>query len=265
MAGTFGVQDSEPGSRARARLRSALARPDVEPEIALLARFSDPHGCFLDVGANRGLYSFAALGLFARVIAVEANPQLVPRLRRVLGQAATVLHTALSDAPGQARFWIPTEGERDVDSRGSLLAGANLGFEQRSIEVPVQTLDALGLDDVVLVKIDVEGHELAVLRGGLGVLQTHRPVCIVESEERHHEGAVDALRVLFAGLDYDGYFLHRGRARPVAEFTVAAHQAVSNQKAVGGERNPDYVNNFVFVPREDTTRTALLTAPNLLD
>ena len=56
--------------------------------------------------------------------------------------------------------------------------------------MPVKRLDDQHLDNVGLIKIDVEGHELAVLHGAADTLTRNRPAVVVEAEERHHPNAV---------------------------------------------------------------------------
>jgi Methyltransferase FkbM domain len=116
--------------------------------------------------------------------------------------------------------------------------------------VPVKRLDDLHLDDIGLVKIDVEGHELAVLRGAADTLRRNRPTIVVEAEERHHPHAVAAITELLSGFGYAGYFEIDGTRRSVDEFDAAQYQNPANVGdwtdvwAVRGI----YVNDFVFVP-----------------
>ena len=52
------------------------------------------------------------------------------------------------------------------------------------------------------IKIDVEGHELAVLRGAERTLARCRPTLLLEAEDRHRAHAVETVRAFLAGLDY---------------------------------------------------------------
>jgi FkbM family methyltransferase len=238
-------------ARARIQLRRELNIG--EPEIRLVPLLADPALDFLDVGANNGVYSFHALGRFRKVVAVEAHPGLISGLRRIVKNDNQVLAIALSDEVGETSLHVPVRRGRDVNTRSSLQADANPGFALRTVTVPTTTIDHLGLDRLALIKIDVEGHELKVLRGGTQTLKTAKPVCIVECEERHNAGGVAQAFAFFDSLGYRGYFLHRGALRDDADFDAAALQRPENTKAVGGGRSPDYVNNFIFVhPDNDT-------------
>lgn len=218
-----------------------------EPELRLLAVLKDSSQDFLDVGANVGVYSFYALNRFRKVIAVEAHPVMASGLRRIIKPENQVLPVALSDRIGETTFHIPTRRGRDVLTRSSLQQDANPGFDLRTITVPTTTIDELELSRIGVIKIDVEGHESAVLRGGVRTLEAAKPTCIVECEERHNAGGVAQTFAFFDTLGYQGYFLHRGALRHIAEFDTAALQRPDAAKSVGGKRSPDYVNNFIFI------------------
>jgi FkbM family methyltransferase len=94
-------------------------------------------------------------------------------------------------------------------------------------------------------KIDVEGHELAVLQGARETLKKHRPTILVECETRHRPD--HDVRPVFAQLESLGYrgsfFLNRSRV-PLADFDPAIHQRLD---PANPDRLPrEYVNNFVF-------------------
>ena len=117
---------------------------------------------FVDIGANIGSFSILAGTTGARVISVEPIAATHARLTaniRVNGLSSTVTayQRGLSDRPGTLRF---TASE---DTINHVATAADRGA---IVEVEVMTLDALLGDEApTLLKIDVEGHELAVLRG----------------------------------------------------------------------------------------------------
>ncbi len=97
-------------------------------------------------------------------------------------------------------------------------------------------------------KIDVEGHELAVLNGAREVLEKKRPAILLECEARHRpDHDVWPVLNLLLSLGYEGsFFLHRKRL-PLAKFDLAVHQHLDTAEPVF--LPDDYVNNFAFVPR----------------
>jgi FkbM family methyltransferase len=138
-----------------------------------------PGDHFLDVGANVGSYTVLAAGAVgASVTCVEPIPAAFARLQRNialngLSTAVSAWQGGLSDVPGTLRF---TE---DMDTVNHVVAE---GEGTHAIEVPVRTLDDLvGTNVPLLIKIDVEGHELAVLLGGRETLR-HPDVLAVVME-----------------------------------------------------------------------------------
>ncbi len=223
-----------------------------EPEIALLPILCAPDADFLDVGANIGAYSFYAKSHSRHVYAIEPNPALTLHLRAVLGKKGTVLTMGASDHVATAPFCIPVRNGNDVHTRSSLQEDANPDFESRKIDIAIAPIDGLGLDRVGVVKIDVEGHELAALQGARRTLERCRPVAIVECEERHNRGGVERAFRFFGDLGYRPYFIHGGELRHGEEFDVARFQAAHDAKPPGGMRSTDYVNNFIFIHRDNS-------------
>jgi FkbM family methyltransferase len=186
------------------------------------------------------------------VIAVEAHPDMAAMLRRTFDSRARVLELALSDQAGEATLWVPRRARADVTTRSSLEEGANPGFDLRRVDVAMARLDALDVGQPAVIKIDVEGHEFSVLNGAVETLRRHRPICIVEVEERHNAGGVARAFAFFAELGYESWYLHRGRLLPGSSFAVSRLQDLAQAKSVQGSRSLDYVNNFIFVHPERT-------------
>jgi FkbM family methyltransferase len=244
-------------NRVQFRIRRLLAPfGHAEPELALVGLLARPDRAFLDIGANKGVYVMAAAGRFAAVYAVEPNPQMAAYLRDCLGGVCTVLECALSDRRGSLPLWVPARGSQAITSLGSLEAGANPGLAQTSVTVPVERLDDLSLPPLALVKIDVEGHERAMLEGGIARLERDRPALIVEIEERHHPGRSDEVVARLADLGYEAFYLEGGSLRPLAGASIAALQAAGPPPP--GHPRRSYINNFVFLHHGEAARRAAL-------
>jgi FkbM family methyltransferase len=228
---------------ARRALRHQLV--SGERELALLPHICDKDHCFVDVGANCGTYSLYAKTFARSVLAFEPHPDVAKRLRRVLGNDV-VYELALSDHSGMAELFVPALRGRDVDTRSSLERGANPGFRLRRVQVAVEKLDNIPTSNIGAMKVDVEGHELAVLDGATKTLRRDCPTIIIESEERHHAGAVRAVERKLSELGYSGHFIGSGRLRPISEFSHEEFQAMGRALQVGGARSADYINNFIF-------------------
>jgi hypothetical protein len=120
------------------------------------------------------------------------------------------------------------------------------------VTVDTIRLDDLDVADVGLVKIDVEGHELAVLRGAEGLVRRWRPTLVVEIEDLRAPAAPTL--DLLASWAYEGSYYAGGLWHPLAGFDLAAHQRERERAAargylrvvVGG--GDAYANTFVFRP-----------------
>ncbi len=220
-----------------------------EPELKLVRCICDRSELSIDVGANRGVYAYLFSKYSTHVLAIEPHPLMVEQLKKSLPGSVEVLNFAASDREGECEFHIPQRAGRDIDSRCSLEPGVNNEFAMRTIYVERRRLDKLPIEghSVGAIKVDVEGHELNTLRGITGLITKSKPTIIVESEARHHAGAPQNVFQFLLKFGYRGYFIHRGNLRALAEFSVDRFQASNAEKAVDGERSPDYVNNFLFI------------------
>lgn len=232
--------------KARFLWRALRARfRDQAAELAAIRRNLGPDDLACDIGANKGSYLYWMSRWAGRVVAFEPQPGLADYLShacRSVGMAnVTVERSGVSDTSGPRDLYVPSENSPEA----SLVCHA----DSRSIPISVVALDDYFEPDqrVALLKIDVEGGELDVLKGAERILRRHRPVLLMECEQRHlRQGTVaDCLQYL-ADLGYEGSFFEQGRPAPVARFDPAVHQAM-----VGDQfwTAPAYCNNFVFVPR----------------
>lgn len=182
--------------------------------IQLMDDFLKPGSVFVDIGANIGLMSAIAsqmVGETGKVIAVEANPKTLELLNQNLElnhcKNVEVIPDALGSEAGSALFyenWQVNRGGASLLSQG----------DEQGVEVRVRTLDeVLSGQRVDLIKIDVEGFELEVLKGGLQTLNASRPVLIVEvSDERISEKGVSPVEIadFITGLGAYQLFKQKG-------------------------------------------------------
>ena len=167
-------------------------------ELAAISRLALPGTCVIDVGANVGLMALvaaAAVGPTGSVVAVEPLPVNLVRLAENIQKNrypwVQIEPAAAGSETGTATLHVtrdsaypslktPAGGHRVIDA----------------IAVSLRTIDNVwrerGMPRVSLLKVDVEGYELDVLRGAATLLKTCRPVVLAESHEEHL-GAVDAL------------------------------------------------------------------------
>jgi FkbM family methyltransferase len=229
-----------------------------EAELHFLPILCRKDGEFLDVGANVGYYAAYAAKFSGRVVAMEPHPQVADQLTRSAPRNVQVIRAAASDREGKAELRIPIRAGSDVATRSSIQSDANPGFQERIIEVDIVTVDSVDLKRLMAMKIDVEGHELAVLRGATKTIEKFKPAVIVECEERHNAGATSRLFNFFSGAGYDGFFYLSGRLESTAAFDRERLQNPEESKPVLGRKPEQYINNFVFLPRASAQARAAL-------
>ncbi|WP_156297862.1 FkbM family methyltransferase [Mycobacterium paragordonae] len=226
---------------------------ESRPDVALVASLCDPERVSLDIGADVGEFAIAMLSSSRSVIAFEPRPAQARNLALMftaVGAPVRIEAVALSDEAGvTAMRVVESDPGRSTIDHENVLDTA-VGGPVATIDVPVKRLDDLRLDNVGLVKIDVEGHELAVLRGAVNTLRRNRPTIVVEAEERHHANAVADITALLSGLGFRGHFWLDDQRRPIEEFDAATHQNPDNISGAEDDWAPRgvYVNNFVFEP-----------------
>ena len=91
---------------------------------------------------------------------------------------------ALSDSNRRANLNIPKLNGEIIHSMASLEDNVKTeNFD--SIEVDIRLLDSFCFENIGFIKIDVEGHELHVLKGAKHLLRLQKPVLLIEMEQRH--------------------------------------------------------------------------------
>lgn len=203
-------------------LYALLARPSLQPLLDRLIGYAlrlkgfnnypqtgggiDPYGerwfighylghrapVCLDVGGNRGEFTLCLLELtHGRVYCIEPNPAMAAEARALLASHAdrvSVIEKAISDTKGMATLRVDPEQSETATLSASVNAHAYHGA--RTIDVEVVTLDdlvqELDLRRLDFIKIDVEGLELACLRGATRTLASLRPEFVQVEFHWHH-------------------------------------------------------------------------------
>lgn len=185
---------------------------EVDPPLLALASEVVTSGAVVwDIGANVGLFAFAAAvraGATGQVIAVEADTYNVGLLRRSCRRQpassanVSVLPVAISNRAGIASFQIASRSRSTNAIEG--YGTSQMGGVRETQVVPTLTLDLLAeflpMPDVI--KIDVEGAEALVLGGAEHVLASH-PVLVCEVAATNADVVREALTP-FGYRFYDG-------------------------------------------------------------
>ena len=229
-----------------------------EPELKLVRHLIERGSTAIDIGLSIGMFANEMARHAGRVIAFEANPAVADFARGLLPRNVEVINAALSAQAGCTTLRIPrTTRGRAITELGTI-APENLlpGIDTISVEVATQRLDDQNIANCSFIKIDVEGHEEAVLDGAAHTITTQRPAVLVEINESSNAGGLARAIARFAAQSYGGFYLTRGRLRPIAEFDRARDQDDSLLSYGRGRLPPgrEYINNFIFVPEEKGAR-----------
>ncbi len=150
-----------------------------------------------DVGANIGFWSLhlsAAFPDLAEHRCFEPDPVnllVLQRIRDENGLRCVVRPVGLSDSAGKAKFYADEEtGSTGTVEPDADFIGRHYGLKRMEITVELSTIDsevAAGAAPPDFMKVDVEGHELAVFRGGAETLRRARPLIVFECTRNHKE------------------------------------------------------------------------------
>ncbi|MDG2046349.1 MAG: FkbM family methyltransferase [Halioglobus sp.] len=238
--------------RERASSLPVTAEYPFDVEAKLLRSVIAQSSVMLDIGANAGIYSTIMEDIVGSENLYIFEP--LPHLHRVLKKRfanAHVFDLALSDKEEIRNIRVPLiEGAR-VDARATFNSHTESN-QTGSEEVAVQLLSldsfakVANLVSLDLIKIDVEGHELEVINGGVETIARFKPLILIEIESRHHKFPITEIFARFASLGYEGYYLNPSAFElfDVARFDNDRDQDVRNLNASDLYY---YLNNFFFV------------------
>jgi FkbM family methyltransferase len=219
---------------------------NFEPEYFLLDHLVDRTRAAVDIGANEGIYAGRLAQLCQRVHCFEPIPWFAAALREKLPTTVIVHECALSNRNGDAELRIPYAGDVEMHGTSTLEQDNPLPGSTRVRTIPCQVrrFDDVVDEPVGFLKIDVEGHELAVLEGAERTLRQHRPIVLFESEKRHSAAAPESVFRFLEARGYSGLFLLGGRPTVLAAFQPDIHQRVENLARM----DHSYIHNFIFLP-----------------
>ncbi len=224
-------------------------------EISFIIENAGPGDTLIDVGANKGGFLYWMInkaGSKGKVIGFEPQKFLHFFLKSFFSTKkylqVTIESYALSDKEETATMIIPENGKPSSP-------GASIHFTlhdspfARLEKVQTTTLDNYcRLNNVIpaLIKIDVEGHELKVIKGGLKTLRTYKPKIILECEALQvgRSNVRETFNELLS-LGYNGFFFFKGDKLDILNFEPERHQP---EKFVG-KKSIEYCSNFFFTQK----------------
>lgn len=203
-----------------------------------------------DIGTHKAGYLYFILkqvGSQGKVVGFEPQTVLFKYLKRIktLFQWKNVIieNLALSNKSGFQQLFFPAASAGKTSSPGATIVQHDNDREFSIIEeVAITTLDEYCNRHQLIpqfLKIDVEGNELNVFKGGTNILKQHKPKILVEIEARHI-GQTQVIKTIqfLESLGYRGSIIKGYEYIPTEQFTFEKFQDINNKK--------DYCNNFIF-------------------
>jgi FkbM family methyltransferase len=226
-----------------------LHRWKGEQELRELPRLVTPGTIAVDVGAHFGTYSYALAqivgksGLVMSVEPIAEDAILLETAARQLHLPIQVHRCAISSTTGTAQLTVPDLHGRQKTALASLQPSEAAAATTRRVET--RTLDDLlaNVDlPVSFIKIDVEGHERAVLEGGQHAVARHKPNLLIEIEGRFNKTRIQETFDQVIAMGYRGEFIDgQGIRRPLDQFNLDLHQNPRHDVL-----SKAYIGNFIF-------------------
>ena len=222
-----------------------------EPELLLLKNYIKKNDICFDIGSNNGEYTyiFELYSGSENVYSFEPITILNKRLK-LFFKKVNIVPVALSSKKKIANFKIPKINDNFYLSRGKL----NIDFIEPNetsfnlVSVNCNTLDlyfeSSKLNKLDFIKIDVEGHEYEVLKGGEKTIKKFKPIILIEIEQRHHDFSINEIFHFIISMGYKISFFNllTEKFHSINEFNLNINQDYNNIKTAM------YVNNFWCFP-----------------
>jgi FkbM family methyltransferase len=226
-----------------------------EHEIRLLSRLVPKDKIAIDIGSSIGLYARELARLVPKVIAFEANPAIAEFAAMVAPRNVEIINVALSARDGRTVLRIPVNAKGHTINDLATVEGRNASHDGNvlNLEIVTKRLDDYQFHNCGFIKIDVEGHEEAVLDGAMGLVESQRPIFMIELVNTYNPGTIQRTVDRFSRLSYSAYFFSQQRLRPFEEFDERLHQNLAPGLSPHGGKI-EFVANFFFVPNDAALR-----------
>jgi FkbM family methyltransferase len=213
-----------------------------ESELHFLPFMTDKNKDSVDIGANKGVFTYILSKMSNKVYAFEPNPKMYSILKDAKIKNALTYQVALSDKSGIAELLVPmNEKTNKFSNQGASLSKVKVSGANKSVQVEEKTLDSYKFNNIGFIKIDVEGYEMQVLNGAKNTLLKNKPVLMIELEEGHTKRPIESLIKEVEDYGYKALFLKRKQLTDISLFDAEKnHRNPKNRE--------DYVFNFIFLP-----------------
>lgn len=229
-----------------AHLFKALSKQHHKKLIPILRTVITPRSIVMDVGGHAGQMTklFAGLAHKGQVYTFEPGSYAFSILSKTKAlkclSNVTLINQGLSSVPGEVVLQVPLKRSGSMGFGISHIVENDESASSPSFRetITVTTLDAFvksqNLERLDFIKIDVEGHELEVLKGGLETFKNLKPSLMIEVNGGNFERAgygVDTLFEMMASLGYEASYIDEdaGVLRPAHDHQNGDYLFVSKK------------------------------------
>ncbi|MBA3458021.1 MAG: FkbM family methyltransferase [Deltaproteobacteria bacterium] len=189
----------------------------------------DPERTGIDVGAKVGMYTYRIRASSSDVLAFEPIPLFHTMLKKVFdGKRGRIERVAASCSHGTATLRMPFDHAGDAQFGRSTIDRANPLIHHQvarteDIEVETRTIDEYQLPSVGFIKVDVEGHEVAVLEGAANTIDRHKPNLLIECNDDHQPDGRAKLTAWLDAHGYDAFFVDGHAVKSIDQYDRVEH------------------------------------------
>ena len=223
------------------RIKRSIKNSD-EKELQLLKKIIIPETDTIDIGVYRGVYSYEMAKYSKMVHAFEPNPIIFKDIELNLGKIIkniNLYNFALSDKENKVLLKVPIRNKNYDKSNyeeyfqmgRATIHEQNIMGDIETFEIKSKKLDNFTFSNrISFIKIDVEGHEMSVIKGAENTIKQYKPTLLVEIEEKHSKQKVlDSINYINS-LGYESFFYD------------------NELKSTNNLNNLNMYNNFIFKP-----------------
>jgi FkbM family methyltransferase len=215
------------------RLKRAIKK-GYEKELTIIRKFSDKNKEAIDIGVYRGVYSYELAKYYKLVHSFEPNPLIYPYLKKNLTKIIKnikLYNVALSEEIGEVNLRIPNRTNslfhNNVEELYKLgcatIHNENIFKKYNEFKVKKNKLDNLIVsNNIGFIKIDVEGHELEVINGGINIITANKPILLIEIEEKHTKKNINETINKINKLGYKSYYLEDNKFKSTDNLSVGS-------------------------------------------
>ena len=223
------------------RIKRSIKNND-EKELQLLKKIIIPETDTIDVGVYRGVYSYEMAKYSKMVHAFEPNPIIFKDIELNLSKIIKNINFynfALSDNENKVLLKVPIRNKNyDKDNYEEYYQMGRATIHEQNVMGDIETFEIKSKklnnftfsNRISFIKIDVEGHEMSVIKGAENTIKQYKPTLLVEIEEKHSKQKVlDSINYINS-LGYESFFYD------------------NELKSTNNLNNLNMYNNFIFKP-----------------